>query len=375
MQALKSENLDRLLAKGVSDHVYPGAVLLVVHKGKRVFFRAVGHAALEPRLIPMKVGTIFDLASLTKPLATTLAMMRLVEQGGVSLEDTLGELLPGQVPEDKRMITPRLLLSHASGMADWHPFYSRLDTAPPGQRKQQVRDRIMAVPLASSPGSQALYSDLGFMVLEWIIELATGKKLDEFLLDQWYGPLGLEDMFLYEQARPRHLDKKAFAATEFCPRRNRILQGEVHDENAYAMGGYAGHAGLFGTAEDVSSIADFLLQCYHGIRKDILQPDTVRTFFTRQREPQDTTWALGWDTPSRSGSSAGDCFSEKSVGHLGFTGTSLWMDLERQVLVVFLTNRVHPSHENEKIKAFRPRIHNCVMEMLGLEKRRGETHG
>jgi len=375
MRPLKSANPDKLLEEGLSDRVYPGAVLLVVHRGKRVFFRAVGHAALEPRPILMKMGTIFDLASLTKPLATTLAMMKLVEQERVNLEDTLEGLLPGQVSEDKRAITPRLLLSHASGMADWQPFYSRLDAVPPGQRKQQVREWIMDIPLVSSPGSEALYSDLGFMVLEWIIELKTGKNLNELLLDQWYGPLGLRNLFLYEQTRPPHLEKTAFAATEFCRRRNRILQGEVHDENAYAVGGYAGHAGLFGTAEDVSGIAGFLLECYLGMRKGLLQPDTVRAFFTRQGEPEDTTWALGWDTPSRSGSSAGDCFSEKSVGHLGFTGTSLWMDLERQLLVIFLTNRVHPSSENEKIKAFRPRIHNRVMEMLGFGKRRGEANG
>jgi CubicO group peptidase (beta-lactamase class C family) len=375
MRPLKSANPDRLLEEGLSDRVYPGAVLLVAHRGKRVLFRAVGHAALEPHRIPMQKGTIFDLASLTKPLATTLAMMTLVEQGGVNLEDTLGGLLPGRVPEDKRAITPRKLLSHASGMADWQPFYSGLDAVPPDQRKRQVRDWIMDIPLVSSPGSESLYSDLGFMVLEWIIELKTGKNLNEFLLDQWYGPLGLKNLFLYEQARSPYLEKTAFAATEFCARRNRVLQGEVQDENAYAVGGYAGHAGLFGTAEDVSGIAGFLLQCYLGIRKDLLQPATVRAFFTRQGEPEDTTWALGWDTPSPSGSSAGDCFSEKSVGHLGFTGTSLWMDLEKQVSVIFLTNRVHPSRENEKIKAFRPRIHNGVMEMLGFGKRRGGTNG
>jgi len=365
VRTMKKEELDILLDEGLTAGVYPGAVLLVVYRGKEVFFEAVGNAAVHPRLVPMKRETVFDLASLTKPLATTLAMMKLVDQGRINLDESIRELLPGVDGKDKQGITPRLLLSHASGLRDWEPFYFRLNHVSFDQRKQKVRKWIVDSSLVFSPGSKALYSDLGFILLEWIIERKTGMLLDHFLHEQLYGPLGRSGLFLYDTTRPVSLEKTAFAATEFCPWRKKILQGEVHDENAYAMGGYAGHAGLFGTAADVGNIGSFLLRCYNGSGEEVLHPDTVRTFFTPQRNPEDSTWALGWDTPSRSGSSTGSFFSEKSVGHLGFTGTSLWMDLEKQVMVILLTNRIHPSRENEKIKVFRPRLHDRVMEILG----------
>lgn len=363
---MKKDKLDILLEEGLRTGVYPGAVLLVVHRGKEVFFEAMGNAAVHPHLVPMKRETVFDLASLTKPLATTMAMMKLVDQGRVTLDEPIGELLPGVHGKDKQGITPRLLLSHASGLRDWEPFYTRLDDVLFVQRKQRVRKWIIDSPLVFPPGSKALYSDLGFILLEWIIERETGMVLDHFLQEQLYDPLGRNGLFFYDRSGPVALEKSSFAATAFCPWRKRILQGEVHDENAYAMGGYAGHAGLFGTAADVGSISSFLLRCYTGSREEMLHPDTVRTFFAQQQNPEDTTWALGWDTPSRSGSSAGNFFSEKSVGHLGFTGTSLWMDLEKQVIVILLTNRIHLSRENEKIRMFRPRLHDCVMETLGF---------
>jgi len=292
-------------------------------------------------------------------------MMKLVDDGAVSLDEPIGALLPEMDTKDKERITLRLLLSHASGLREWEPFYSRLDEVPLGKRKEQVIEWILDSPLGFSPGSKTRYSDLGFMLLEWIIKRMTGRSLDQFVREEFYEPLGA-NLFLYDSTRPAPLEQTAFAATEFCPWRRRVLQGEVHDENAYAMGGYAGHAGLFGTAADVGTIGSFLLRCYNGSQEELLRPDTVQTFFERQRHPRDTTWALGWDTPSRSGSSTGTFFSEKSVGHLGFTGTSLWIDLEKQVMVIFLTNRVHPSRENEEIKVFRPRIHDCIMDALGF---------
>ena len=372
---MKKERLDILLQEGVSDRVYPGAVLLVVERGKTVFFRAVGNAAEHPRPVPMKKETIFDLASLTKPLATTLAVMKQVDGGTLGLDELMGELLPGVAMADKRGITPRMLLSHASGLRDWEPFYTRLDDVPTGKRKQKVREWILASSLLFSPGSKELYSDLGFILLEWIIERKTGRPLDQYLREQLYGPLGVRGLFLYDASRPPSAEKAEFAATEACPWRKRVLQGEAHDENAYAMGGYSGHAGLFGTATDVGAIGNFLLRCYNGSERELLRPDTVQTFFSRQREARDATWALGWDTPSPQGSSTGSYFSEKSVGHLGFTGTSIWMDLDKQVVVILLTNRVHLSRKNDKIKAFRPMLHDCVMEALGFSKERRAKNG
>lgn len=372
---MKNEKLRLLLQEGLATHVFPGAVLLVLHQDGEILFEAVGHAALEPDPLPMRKTTVFDLASLTKPLATSLAFMKLVDLGLIDLDEPLAELFPEIKERDKQDITPRHLLSHSSGLRDWEPFYSTLDGVLPGKRKQRVRERILGSSLLFPTGSKTLYSDLGFMVLEWIVERRTGATLDHFLQEQLYGPLGLKDLFLYDLAGPVRPEKTVFAATELCPWRGRVLQGEVDDENAYAMGGYSGHAGLFGTAEEVGKVARFLLQRYRGKGRALLGRDTVRSFFSRQDEPKETTWALGWDTPSPSGSSTGSFFSKKSVGHLGFTGTSLWIDLVKDVIVVFLTNRVHPSRENEKIRNFRPRLHDCVMEVLGFAKKEERKHG
>ncbi|KPK19544.1 MAG: hypothetical protein AMK69_24210, partial [Nitrospira bacterium SG8_3] len=158
------------------------------------------------------------------------------------------------------------------------------------------------------------------------------------------------------------------AATQDCPWRKRVIQGEVDDENAWALGGYSGHAGLFGPAEEVHVIVNLLREHYLGMRDDYLKPETVRTFFTRQDMVEGSDWCLGWDSRAEENSSAGRYFSRNSVGHTGFTGTSVWMDLDRDIVVVLLTNRVHPARENEKIKTFRPVLHDLIMEELGLNK-------
>ena len=181
--------------------------------------------------------------------------------------------------------------------------------------------------------------------------------------------MGLKRIFLSDNPAFDHLDRGLFAATEQCPWRKRVILGEVHDENAYAMGGYSGHAGLFGTAEDVYTLVDMIRGHFLGARHDYLKSETLKEFFRRQRIVPESTWALGWDTPSDEGSSAGSYFSSRSFGHLGFTGTSVWMDLEKDVIVILLTNRIHPSRENEKIRTFRPQLHNLVMEKLGFADR------
>jgi CubicO group peptidase (beta-lactamase class C family) len=366
---MKTRNLNQLkilLESGLSEGVYPGAVLLVAHQGERIFFEAAGHALVMPHAVPMKKETIFDLASLTKPLGTTLAVMKLVEEEQVRLDEPLDNILGKVVPPDKQAITPRLLLSHASGLPDWEPFFSRLEGVEPGIRKQTVREWILKTGLTCIPGREARYSDPGFMLLEWVIEECSGMTLNRFLQERFYGPLGLRHTFFYDRDTRAPFGDEEFAATEACPWRKIVLQGKVHDENAYAMGGYSGHAGLFGTTRDVYKLAGFLVAAYLGKGKNLLAPKTVRTFFTRQGSPKNTTWALGWDTPSRENSSAGKYFSQESVGHLGFTGVSLWIDLKKRVVVIFLTNRVHPTRENEKIRPFRPRLHDRVMEVLGL---------
>jgi len=189
----------------------------------------------------------------------------------------------------------------------------------------------------------------------------TNIKMRDFLMDL-YAPLNLNKAFL---SYPEHKIKRdEFAATGFCSWRKRIIQGEVHDENAYATGGFSGHAGLFGDARSVYSITKMLLDHWRGKRSDFFEPDTVREFFRVQKIVQDSTWALGWDTPSDDGSSSGRYFSKQSVGHSGFTGVSIWMDLQRAIIVILLTNRIHPSRDNQKIRSFRPIIHDLIMYPL-----------
>ncbi|MBW2066874.1 MAG: serine hydrolase, partial [Deltaproteobacteria bacterium] len=191
--------------------------------------------------------------------------------------------------------------------------------------------------------------------------------MGRFIEENIYLPLRLQHTFLASEEHLKSIEKDNFAATEKCPWRKRVIQGEVHDENAYALGGYSGHAGLFSTAEEVYRIAAMLRDHYLGRREDYFSSETVEEFFRRQEMVAGCTWALGWDTPSLEGSSSGRYFSEKSVGHLGYTGTSLWMDLEKDAIVILLTNRVHPARDNEKIREFRPVLHDRVMEVLGLD--------
>jgi len=352
----------RLLEEGVRKGVFPGAVLIAAHKGEVRFLKAVGNRALFPQQEPMAPDTIFDLASLTKPLATSVALMKLVDNEELDLDEPLEHILEGEGLGDKAPLTPRLLLCHRSGLPDWRPYFQEIREARPGDPKRFFRKRILSERLVCEPGAQALYSDLGFMLLEWVVEKRSGKPLDTFLHENIYGPLGLKDMFLYRrETKSPQRPPDRFAATERCPWRGEVLCGVVHDENAYAAGGYSGHAGLFGTAREVYVLADLLADHYRGVREDQFRPDTVRTFLSPPHDQDGAAWALGWDTPSGEDSSAGRFFSRESVGHLGFTGTSLWMDLQREVIVVFLTNRVHPSRQNEAIRSFRPRIHDSVM--------------
>lgn len=360
------ENLKKFLIQGIEQGVFPGCALLVAHNGRMEVLEWAGSLAGMPGAEAVTRETIFDLASLTKPLATGLAMMKLVNDDQLQLDRPLTALLSKPVPHDKINITPRLLLCHSAGLKDYQTFYFELEKIEPKNRKVFLRDLLIRNPLAYEPGKGALYSDLGFMLLEWIIEEKAGMDAPEFLERYFYGPLGLKRTFLKENALSLRYPLNQFAATENCPWRKRIIQGETHDENAHALGGYSGHAGLFGTAEEVYTIVNLLREHYYGKRNDYLNPETVRTFFTKQKIVKESTWALGWDSPSPQNSSAGQYFSENSVGHLGFTGTSVWMDLAKDVIVILLTNRVHPTRHNEKIKQFRPLIHNAIMEELRI---------
>jgi CubicO group peptidase (beta-lactamase class C family) len=357
-----------LIESAIRTEVFPGAVALVAQAEKIVFFEHVGNRSLIPEAMPMAKNTIFDLASLTKVMATTPVIMKLVDEEKLSLDQSLAEVLPRAELGEKRGITLRLLLSHSAGLVDWKPFYEKLRDYPLQERKRLLREWIIEEPFAYEPGKGNIYSDLGFMLLEWVIEEKTGETLPEFVEKRFYGPLGLKRTFFGggEGRVLQGMAKEEFAATEDCAWRKKVLQGEVHDDNAWTLGGYSGHAGLFSTAEEVCVIANMLREHCLGKRNNFFKPKTVREFFRRQDIVKSSDWALGWDTRALEGSSAGKYFSRDSVGHTGFTGTSIWMDLQKDVIAILLSNRVHPKRDNDKIKQFRPVFHDAVMEALGL---------
>jgi len=343
----------------VADGVFPGGVVLAAKNDAPLFFEAYGCANLFSKR-PVDRDTVFDLASLTKPLATTLAILKLVQTSGLNLEQTIGSLLSPFQNTDKARITIRQLLAHTSGLPAYQPYYQKLSAIPMAERKHALRTLLVEEPLLAPDGKTAIYSDLGFMLLNWVVETVAVKRLDIFLKEGIYGPLGIENLFFIDvDSAPV---KGAFAATEKCPWRNCVVEGVVHDENAFAVGGVEGHAGLFGTARAVYQLVTILLHIYHGeSTADVLDGRLVRSFFKRQKA---ANRALGFDMPSPSGSSSGRFFSNHTVGHLGFTGTSFWMDLERPTIVILLTNRIHPTRDNEKIREFRPRLHDAVMTVF-----------
>lgn len=341
----------------VENNVFPGGVLLVSQDHNIVFLEAYGEANLfSGRKMTKK--TIFDLASLTKPLATTLAVMELIQQSRLTLKDHLGSILPLLKNTDKEKIRIENLLYHNSGFPDYRPYYKWINELDPGKRKDALREFLVKEPLIHPIGRQVIYSDLGFMVLCWVIEEVAGIGLDRFVTEKIYRPLDLKTMFFLP------VDKKPpvaeFAATERCPWRGMLLEGVVHDDNAYSVGGIEGHAGLFGTAENIFELLSELLAVYRGVvSTGIFDIDSTRRFLSLNKK---NGRALGFDTPSSKGSSCGRYFSTRTVGHLGFTGTSFWMDLDRGIVVILLTNRVHPSRDNNRIKAFRPELHDAVMK-------------
>lgn len=349
----------QLMQRAAVDGVFPGAVLLVSKKGDPVFLQAVGFRDLLTKP-PMTTDTIFDLASLTKPLATALAVMVLAQQKKVGLDQRLGDLLPAFKKDRKASIKVKHLLYHNSGLADYKAFFKKIDHLPLKKRKAALRALLLKEPLVYPIGSRVVYSDIGFMILDWLIEEISGTRLDYFVSEMIYNPLGLVNLFFIDLKAARQ--PGVFAATEQCPWRRQLQCGQVHDENAYVAGGVQGHAGLFGTALDVHSLLSHLLSAYHGQPStQLFQPAMVRLFFRRLAGSDK---ALGFDAPSLSGSSSGQFFSRNSVGHLGYTGTSFWMDLDRSIIVILLTNRVHPTRDNEAIKDFRPKLHDAVMQCL-----------
>ena len=363
------------LQLAVGDGVFPGAQLAVRLRGELLCVAVAGRLSSEPPGLPVQPSTIYDLASLTKPLATVTSVLLLIQRAKIALEDPVQQALAELEGTPIGQATVRDLLTHRSGLPGWRPLYERLDARgivpglPGGDQpvKQHVLQMIRDEPLIYARGERSVYSDLGFMLLGFLVERLSGMALDLWCEEAIVRPLRADPLTFCPTAgrvqlgvaRPT-VDASRIAPTEQDEWRNRFLCGEVHDENAAAMGGVAGHAGLFGTAESVLAVSGDWLRGYHG-RESILDGKLVRQFTTRQESAARSSWALGWDTPSAP-SSSGSRFSERSFGHLGYTGTSLWIDPLCELEVVLLSNRVHPSRRNEKIKVFRPCIHDLIYQ-------------
>jgi len=370
-QADAHPDLVRMMDAAVAGGVFPGGALLVGARGRTAHVSFHGRRSLEPSGGPVDPATCFDLASLTKVLATAPLTLLTIQRGRLALDDPAHRILQGYAGGGREVITVRTLLDHSSGLPAWRPYYQDVVSDAGGAWLATVKGREAVRRMAAAevpevqPGTRSLYSDLGFILLDWILEQVNGQPTDVLFSEWLAGPLSLGSLFFVDLKSP---DKAAgvrqgrtFAATERCPWRGRTLIGEVHDDNTYAMGGVSGQAGLFGTVQDVAAMAGVWLSSF--LRDGgFFESGLVQEFWRKSALP-DSTRALGFDTPSPHASQAGGRFGPRTVGHLGFTGTSLWIDPDRELIAVLLTNRVHPTRRNETIKQFRPALHERVAEL------------
>ena len=336
MSAARLANIDRVIERGIRAGGYPGAAVVVGRKGAAVWekgFGRLGWTGDAGSVVPER--TIYDLASLTKVVGTTTAVMILFDEGKLHLDDRVVQYIPEFGGGAKDNVTIRMLLEHRSGLPAGRDLW-RMASTP-----EEARAAAISTPLFAPPGQYVEYSDLGADMLGFVVEAISGEKLDQFLQTRVFGPLGMSDT----RFRPDGSLRGRIAPTELNPPRGYPLRGEVHDENAYALGGVAGHAGLFSTASDLAVFAQMLLNggSYNGTR--IVADSTVKLFTRRAA----ATRALGWDTCGGKGS-CGTYFSPTAYGHTGFTGTSLWIDPEREMFVVLLTNRVHDARARRPAK-------------------------
>jgi CubicO group peptidase (beta-lactamase class C family) len=303
--------------------------------------------------------TAFDLASLTKPLVTTMAILSLLDKGKIHLEDYLSGYFKEVGPALKDIQIAHLL-SHSSGLPAHQPYFRKLLHMPQEKRTDHARALILSEPLSFQPGKDCLYSDLGFILLGWIVEKISGENLDIYWEKNILHPMNLNGELFFNGG---NLSSRQFAMTGTCPWSKRKLCGTVHDDNCRVLGGVSGHAGLFGTVRGVLSFVEQLLLHYKGFQQHpAYSQENLKKIFDKPHEH--SSWVFGFDTPSAEFSSSGKYFSKNTVGHLGFTGTSFWLDLKKECAVVLLTNRVLCGPDMGNIRKIRPEIHNTVMEYI-----------
>ncbi len=348
--------LETAVNKAVSDSVFPGASLAVLYKGNVVFHKAFGKLTYDRTSSPADTTTMYDLASLTKAVVTTNIVMQLVERDSLNLHAPVSHYLPEFTGKGKETITIEHLLRHTSGLRA-HTLFSKTCSTP-----QQLFSTIASDTLLSKPGTTTLYSDLGFMLLGRIIETITGRTLDANFHHRFAEPLGMTSTMF---TPPQSLSWRIAPVEKDNLWPFTIQRPQVHDQNSALLGGVAGHAGLYSTTADLISMVAMLMNGGTVKGHSYIKAATLKKFLARK----DSLRALGWDVRSPGGhSSAGDYYSTSSYGHLGFTGTSIWIDPANELAVIFLCNRVYPSSANIKIRSFRPLLHNTVGSSLGLKK-------
>jgi serine-type D-Ala-D-Ala carboxypeptidase len=344
-----------ILEKAIAARAFPACALAVTLGGDLIAHKALGRFTYDPDSPAVSASNLFDLASLTKVVATTSMAMILYERGLLDLETPVTAVVPEYADgsdndNERRQVTLRLLLAHSSGLPAYEKLFLRAPT------RETLLQAAFSMPLTAAPGTRAEYSDIGFIVLGVALERLADEPLDVFCQREIFGPLGMtHTTFSPAPALKTSIlptaDDRAF--------RHRLIQGEVQDENASILGGVAAHAGLFSTEEDLAIFAHSMLNGGYPI----LRSGTLELFSRREAAPLGTSRALGWDTPS-SPSQSGKYFSSRSFGHLGYTGTSLWIDPELQLSISLLTNRTWPDCQNQAIKQIRPAVHDAVIEAL-----------
>jgi CubicO group peptidase (beta-lactamase class C family) len=347
-----------VLDRAIADHAFPGGVLAVGYQGELSVhpFGRQTYDAASPAVTP---NTIYDAASLTKPVVTATLVAMQVEADRIALDLPVARYIPewnsGPNPDWRKTVTIRHLLTHSSGLPAHRDYFLTLHS------KREVIAAICKEPIEYAPGTKTIYSDLGFILLGEILERATGKTVDQLAREQIFTRLGMSNTMFNPT---KSLDARIAPTENDATFRKRQLQGEVHDENAFAMNGVAGHAGMFSTAPDLATFCQMLLNGGMYAHQRLLTGETV-SLFTAPQPLASKTFTLGWMVPTPN-SSSGRYFSAQSYGHLGYTGTSIWIDPDRQLFVILLTNRVYPTRANDRIAAVRPAVHDAVIEALGL---------
>ena len=367
-------SLRRFAREAINDCVIPGLVVAVGQAGQTLLVEAFGQRQIDPLPAPATVDTVYDLASLTKAVVTSLLVMKGVEEGRLHLDRPLGEHL--EMLEDRPEVTLRRVLAQASGFPAHRKLYENtLTKVEPSQaNRTRIVDGAAAEPLTYEPGSKSVYSDLGFILLGTLVEQTMSARLDVLAERLLWKPLRLSNLGfvdLLASAPAAWLHGRHIAPTERCPVRGRLVLGEVHDLNAFAMGGVAGHAGLFGSIQDLLQLAFVLCAAYHGRGTGggapFIRPEVLHEFWQPAGIPG-STWRLGWDGPSVAGSLAGDLISRRAVGHLSFTGCSLWIDPEQETCVVVLANRIHPEvRDDPRFRALRPALVDAALQAIGYQ--------